>query len=87
MTDREKVVTELVHEWCGTMTTIQALERAYNAGRAAGIEEGAKLVENDGHSHSCQFRGCTCGSIDAYKAARMEFLRIVRSLAEEEKSR
>ena len=33
-----------------------------------------KLVETDGHAVACRFTGCTCGSIEAYKIARAEYL-------------
>jgi len=33
-----------------------------------------KLVETNGHAVACRFTGCTCGSIEAYKIARAEYL-------------
>lgn len=36
------------------------------------------LLATDGHTTKCAFTGCTCGSIEDYKAARAEACRLLR---------
>ncbi len=38
------------------------------------------LVAQDGHANGCSFRGCNCGRVDGYKAARTEYFRVRNAL-------
>lgn len=36
------------------------------------------LLDSDGHAKKCSFIGCNCGSVEQYKAARSEAIKLVR---------
>jgi hypothetical protein len=39
-----------------------------------------ELLTLDCHPLGCEFSGCTCGSVEKYKAVRAEYLRLRRTM-------
>jgi hypothetical protein len=39
------------------------------------------MLRTDGHTFSCKFAGCTCGSVDEYKACRANAVELLRALS------
>jgi uncharacterized protein YchJ len=52
-----------------------------NEEQARILQAARRLVAVDGHTTKCLFTGCTCGAVENYKAARTEFLRLLRELS------
>lgn len=47
----------------------------HNHALAEALKQAHKTLSTQAHEPGCKFSGCTCGSVDAFKAERTEFYR------------